>query len=195
MYKRLYMSIEKETTGQKVVLLGDSGVGKTSIVLRLSERVFRRNTAPTVGSGVITKEIETPSGPVTLSIWDTAGEERYKTFTSLYTQNAVGCVAVFDLTCTESFDALPNWIEIFEQNAEPDHIICVVGNKSDIEESRTVDYNKAFEWCENRGYKYSEVSAKTGENVDLVFSGIAIALGPRAMAETRIEPNDEKKCC
>ena len=189
------MSIEKETTGQKVVLLGDSGVGKTSIVLQLSEHVFRRNTSPTVGSGVISKEIETPSGLVTLNIWDTAGEERYKSFTGLYTQNAVGCVAVFDLTCNESFDALPNWIEIFEQNAESEHTIWVVGNKSDVEDSRAVDYNKAFDWCENHGYRYSEVSAKTGENIDLVFSGMATALGPRKMAQTRIEVNEEKKCC
>lgn len=193
--------MNQKTTGQKVVVLGDSGVGKTSILLQFSEHVFRRNTAPTVGAGVINKEVNTQSGPVLLNIWDTAGEERYKSFTGLYTQGAVCCVIIFDLTCKESFENIPNWIEIFNQKAEDEHVIYMVGNKIDLDDEREITFNEAFDWCDKNGYKYFEVSAKTGENVELVFNEIATTVGPKKDEANKIEINTttenekEEKCC
>lgn len=191
--------MSQEVNGHKIVVLGDSGVGKTSILLQFSEHVFRRNTVPTVGAGVINKEVNTQSGPVSLSIWDTAGEERYKSITGLYTQGAVCCVIVFDLTCRETFENIPNWIEIFKQKAEDGHRIYMVGNKIDLDDERKTTFSEAFDWCEKNEYKYFEVSAKTGENVDLVFNEIAMALGPQRAETKNIEIESrvvrDEKCC
>ena len=159
--------------GHKVVLLGESAVGKTSVVLQLNEHVFRNDTTPTVGSGVITKTFETPKGEITLNIWDTAGEERYRSFTGLYSQGAQGGIIVFDITDKDSFESIPEWVKTFRENSSTDASIYVIGNKLDLDANRAIQYDHAFEWCHNQGYTYSEVSAKTGENISLVFAQIA----------------------
>ena len=160
------------STGHKVVLLGDSGVGKTAIVIQLNEGAFRKNTMPTVGSGIYAKEIETDEGPVSITIWDTAGEERYRSFTGLYSQGAGAAIVVFDVTDDATFQNLASWIDIFHASS-PSTIIYVLGNKIDKEGSREVDYEKAFEWAKKNGCRYSETSAKTGENIEFVFKEIA----------------------
>lgn len=164
---------DKMNDAQKVVMLGESAVGKTSVVLQLNEHVFRAVTAPTVGSGVITKSFETPKGTINLNIWDTAGEERYRSFTGLYSQNANAGIIVFDLTDVSSFEIIPDWIKTFLDSSNPDALIYIIGNKLDLDSSRAISYDYAFDWCKQQGYSYSEVSAKTGENIDLVFNQIA----------------------
>ena len=158
---------------KKMVMLGDSGVGKTSIVLRLNDHVFRQMTEPTIGSGVVNKVFETSHGDINLCIWDTAGEERYRSFTGLYSKGASACAIVFDLTNEGSFDSIEEWVEIFKENSEEDAKVFIVGNKNDLVDSREVNANKCYKWCTDRNYSYYEVSAKTGENVDFLFSEIA----------------------
>ena len=159
-----------------MVMLGDSGVGKTSIVLRLNDHVFRQMIEPTIGSGVVNQTFETSNGIVTLCIWDTAGEERYRSFTGLYSKGAVACAIVFDLTNEQTFDSIEEWVEIFRENSDEDAKIFIVGNKNDLEDSREVNANKCYKWCTEHNYSYYEVSAKTGENVEFLFSEIAEAL-------------------
>ena len=185
----------------KVVMMGDSGVGKTSIVLQLSEHVFRAMTKPTVGSGCVEKRITTPSGPVRLSIWDTAGEERYRSVTSLYSQGAEAFVLVFDITDEATFDSIPGWIQTFDQISSEGCLVYVVGNKIDME-GRQVAETRAFEWCQQHEYRYYEVSAKTGERVELVFSDIAEKLAQKkSRANARIttpvkkETDEKRGCC
>lgn len=183
---------------KKVVLLGNSGVGKTSIVLRLSECAFRPMTEPTIGSGVISKVIETNSGSVTLNIWDTAGEERYRSFTGLYSKGAAACIIVFDVTDMESFNTLDEWVLTFRENAEEKAKIFIVGNKNDLVESRQVKFDASFKWAQDHGFTYQEVSAKTGENVDILFNEVANSLNDMANEIDDIEfraVSKEKGCC
>ena len=140
-------------TGHKVVLLGDSGVGKTTIVIQMNEKTFRKNTMPTVGSGIYAREIETDSGPVSLTIWDTAGEERCRSFSGLYSQGAAAAFLVFDVTDRTTFDNLEKWKEIFSQSS-PSNIIYVIGNKIDKSDQREVEYEEGLEWAKKRGPHY-----------------------------------------
>jgi small GTP-binding protein len=156
----------------KVVMLGDSGVGKTSIVLQLSEHAFRATTTPTVGSGCFFKEIPTPLGAARLHVWDTAGEERYRAFTGLYARGALAAVVVFDVTDERTFTAVGRWAAAFREAADPAAAVWVVGNKTDAG-GRAVAHAHARAWAEQRGFRYFDASARTGENIDLVFADVA----------------------
>jgi small GTP-binding protein len=172
------MADEPEAT-HKVVMLGNSGVGKTSIVVRFREKIFKRMTTPTVGAGTIQEVVRTQKGPVRLNIWDTAGEERYKSFAGLYSQAASAGVVCFDVTDEASFEEVGDWIRLFQENAEKDAILVLVGNKTDLVEERRVTEQAAKTWADGAGLVYFDVSAKTGENVDLLFAEIAGRVGPK----------------
>jgi small GTP-binding protein len=175
--------LEVGKVSHKVVMLGNSGVGKTSIVLRLSERIFRKMTAPTVGSGTFQQDITTPGGNVHLTIWDTAGEERYKAFAGLYSQGATGGILVFDVSDQESFDDLSDWMRLFRDNAEQDAVLVIAGNKVDLIENRVVTEEAAKQFATERKIQYFDVSAKTGENVDKLFQALASQVGPAATTD------------
>ena len=193
------MTDDRDVPMFKVVLMGDSGVGKTSIVLQLSEHVFRDITKPTVGSGCIEKRVNTSFGTIKLNIWDTAGEERYRSVTSLYSQGAEAFVVVFDVADESTFESIPEWIETFHQTSNASSLIYVVGNKNDLP-NRAVTDARAYDWCQKNGYSYYDVSAKTGERVELVFTDIAEKLGEKSnrMNQSVVTPLEAKRkegCC
>ncbi|KAH0791155.1 small GTP-binding protein [Histomonas meleagridis] len=175
-------------SSHKVVMLGSSSVGKTSIVLQLHEKVFKRMVTPTVGSGVIMEEISTHKGIVQLRIWDTAGEERYRTFTGLYSRSASAGIIVFDITEPSSFESLNSWIREFKNNALENAPLYLVGNKIDLVDQRMVSNEEAKNFAIQNGLKYFEVSAKTGENVELLFTDLATELGPKIMPIDELAP-------
>jgi small GTP-binding protein len=191
---------EPEAT-HKVVMLGNSGVGKTSIVVRFREKIFKRMTTPTVGAGTIQETVRTQKGPVRLNIWDTAGEERYKSFAGLYSQAASAGIVCFDVTDSTSFDEVGDWIRLFQENAEKDAIIVIVGNKNDLIEERQVTEGTAKTWAEAHSLVYFDVSAKTGENVDLLFAEVASRVGPKLTTDCLALPTPAEKpaegggCC
>lgn len=188
----------QENDAQKVVMLGPSGVGKTSVVLQLQEKVFKSMVAPTVGSGVILKDITTPNGTVSLRIWDTAGEERYRSFTGLYSQNSVAGVIVFDVTDAESFETIDEWVTLFRSNCQPKAIIYLAGNKTDLSDMRQVSFDKAQKYAKDHDMKYFEVSAKSGQNVELLFKDLAMQLGPsKDILHQKLIESDKSKggCC
>jgi small GTP-binding protein len=185
-------------SAHKVVLVGDSGVGKTSILLQLSEHLFRRLTTPTVGSGCYVQEFHSSKGPVTLQIWDTAGEERYRSFTRLYSQGAEAAVLVFGVDDEPTFESLPEWISVVQESAPPSLMLYIVGNKVDLDE-RAITLDQGTEFAEGRGYKYYDVSAATGANVELVFADIAEAIAkrdtPKPKELTMTANNQPGRCC
>lgn len=188
----------EENSPQKVVMLGDSGVGKTSILIQLREKTFKRMATPTVGAGVFDRTITTANGPVHLKIWDTAGEERYKAFTGLYSREAMAGVVVFDVTDEKSFESLDSWIQVLKENADENVKIFIAGNKTDLGEMREITTDKANAFAMDRGCEYYEVSAKTSENVDVLFLEIAKQIGPKfvptrdAFMQTT---NNNSSCC
>lgn len=193
--------MNNQDNANKVVLLGASGVGKTSIVLQLKEKVFRGMVAPTVGSGVIFKNIQTEKGVVPLKIWDTAGEERYRSFSGLYSQSATAGIFVFDLTDQRTFDTIDEWIAEFEKNANADALLYLAGNKLDLIEQRELTFDKAFAYAQSKNMKYFEVSAKTGEGVELLFTELAKQLGPMTndlSSNSLLQPKEaggHSECC
>lgn len=160
-------------------MLGDSGVGKTSILIQLREKTFKRMATPTVGAGVFDRTITTANGPVHLKIWDTAGEERYKAFTGLYSREAMAGVIVFDVTDEKSFQNLESWIKVLKENADENVKIFIAGNKTDLGEMREISTEKANNFATEQDCEYYEVSAKTSENVDVLFLEIAKQIGPK----------------
>jgi small GTP-binding protein len=149
----------------RVVTIGDSWVGKSSIVNRLSQTDFDPNEPPTVGSTFILHTEEVQHMRIQLQIWDTAGQERFRSLGPVYYRSAVAGILVFDLTNTESFHNLERWATTFLDVAGPKALIMVLGNKSDLAGEIVVTDDEAKGWANQRDYLYFSTSAKTGENI------------------------------
>lgn len=158
----------------KIVILGDSSVGKTSLVHRFTTNKFDEHTANTIGAAFITKEHQSPNNPdkkVKFEIWDTAGQERYRSLTPMYYRNAKTALVCFDLSnMEESFEKAKYWIEQLQINSNEEEIkIKVVGNKKDLDGvSDPTEYVAKID----KNMKLYKTSAKTGEGVDELFDYI-----------------------
>ena len=156
----------------KILLLGESNVGKTSIILRYIENSFVESDTSTVGVDVKYKYVTCEDKKIRLDIWDTAGQERFRGIAKNYFQKGHGFILVYDITNKESFNKLKIWIndakEHFEN--ENDYRMIVVGNKKDCEKKREVSIEMLKKFGEDNKILYTEVSAKTGEGVDKLFS-------------------------
>eukprot|EP01115_Flamella_aegyptia_P001101 TRINITY_DN116_c0_g1_i2.p1 TRINITY_DN116_c0_g1~~TRINITY_DN116_c0_g1_i2.p1 ORF type:complete len:198 (-),score=88.08 TRINITY_DN116_c0_g1_i2:72-665(-) len=160
----------------KVVVLGESGVGKTSLLLRYIENKFTLNTKSTIGSDFLSKDIEVDGRPVTLQIWDTAGQERFQGLGTAFYRGADGAMFVFDYGRKKTFDELAAWkkaflIQIGQEN-NPDFPIVIVGNKMDLE-NKEVTKKEAQDWCYSQNLPFYETSAKESVNVEKSFDQIA----------------------
>ena len=158
----------------KIVILGDSGVGKTTLLQQYVHNKASANTKPTIGADFSKKEIQVDGQVVSLQIWDTAGQEKFQSLGFAFYRGADCCALTFDLTNPASFDALNKWKEGFIENAQPDDPksfpFVLIGNKLDKENERSVPATKAEAWCkENNDMPYFETSAKEGFKVSEAF--------------------------
>lgn len=160
-------SLKKVKT--KIVLLGDSSVGKTSLAHRFQKDEMPANVASTLGAQFITATLVEGDLELQFDIWDTAGQERFKSLGGLYYKNAKGAVIVYDITSDKSLQRAKEWIAELHQNAEPDIIISLVGNKSDLEAQRVVSTEEARTYAQSQGLLFFEASAKSGHNVKQLF--------------------------
>ena len=156
-------------TSIKIVLLGDSGVGKTSIVAQYVSGSAPDSIKPTVGAAFFTKEISFNKMPLELLIWDTAGQEVYRGLAPMYYRSAKIAIIVFDITNTRSFDSVSYWVKELKENVDGNLTIVVCGNKCDLEEGRNVPRETAQKKIEEYGAFYVETSASTGLNVERLF--------------------------
>lgn len=158
-----------ETPTRKVVLLGDAGVGKTSLLEYFSTKQHRE-TEPTVSPGCT----QFPYNGVTVNLWDTAGQETFRSMASMYIRSSFGAILVFDLTNQQSFEGLKNWKKACD--AEPPEVFFVVGNKFDLDDRRVVSRATAQRWADEQGAAlYIETSALSGTAVDDLFNAIGRA--------------------
>ncbi|XP_042377269.1 ras-related protein Rab7-like [Zingiber officinale] len=164
----------------KVIVLGDSGVGKTSLMNQYVHKKFTQQYKATIGADFVTKEILVDDRLVTLQIWDTAGQERFQSLGVAFYRGADCCVLVYDVNVRRSFDTLDNWHDEFLNQASPSDPstfpFILLGNKIDLDggNSRVVSEKKAIEWCASRGnIPYFETSAKEDYNVDDAFLRVA----------------------
>lgn len=128
----------------KIVLLGDTSVGKTSLAHRFQKDEMPQNVTSTLGAQFITATFEEGDVELQFDIWDTAGQERFKALGGLYYKNAKGAVVVYDITSEKSLQRAKEWIAELQQNAEPDIIVCLVGNKVDLDAQRAISTDVVF---------------------------------------------------
>jgi len=158
----------------KVLLIGDSGVGKSSLLMRFTTDKFDEEIVSTMhGMDAKEKDVTTADGKtVRLSLWDTAGQERMGFLTSSYYRGAQGIIIVYDITNADSYKNIPNWLAEIERYAYNSAVKILVGNKTDLEDNRAkeVSRNRAQEYASDElNVQYVETSAKTGENVTEAF--------------------------
>lgn len=153
----------------KLVLLGESGVGKTAIAQRYVLDSFSPDQQATVAASYLSKRIESNSISIDLNIWDTAGQEVYRTLAPMYYRDAKMALIVFDLTDENSFNQLNEWITDVREKT-PDIIITIIGNKSDLDEERVVSFEKASDLANQFNLMYIETSAFSGLGVEECFN-------------------------
>ncbi len=170
----------------KLVLLGDTSVGKTGIVTRLTRDEFYNFQEPTIGSAFTTQTIQTEDKTVIFDIWDTAGQERYKSLVQIYYRNATVAVIVYDITNKDSFHGAKCWIRELKTKGPHDIIIALVGNKLDLQ--RTVAFEEVKIYTEEEQILYFETSAKKNINVTQMFVELAKQI---PFVEQDIEFRDE----
>mmetsp|Transcript_83914 Transcript_83914/g.218463 ORF Transcript_83914/g.218463 Transcript_83914/m.218463 type:complete len:212 (+) Transcript_83914:87-722(+) len=158
----------------KIVLVGDATVGKTHILSKYMRGTLPKAPTATIGVEFATKTVPLAvGGTVKAQIWDTAGQERYRAITSAHYRRAVGALLVYDITKQSTFQNCQKWMEELRQNAEPDVVVMLVGNKVDLAKkdasTRQVYYDAAAEFARQHGLFFSEASAVSGDNVKHIF--------------------------
>ncbi|MEW5308126.1 MAG: hypothetical protein WDW38_000106 [Sanguina aurantia] len=161
----------------KLVLLGDSGVGKSCLVLRYVKGQFDASMRITVGAAFVSHRVLLPDGnSIKFEIWDTAGQERYRSLAPLYYRGAHAAAIVYDITSRETFVKAQFWIQELQRHAGPDIVIVLVGNKMDLEELREVSELEAQSFADSLSLIYMEASAKTAMHVASIFESVASEL-------------------
>ncbi|OJA20672.1 GTPase [Rhizopogon vesiculosus] len=154
----------------KLVLLGESAVGKSSLVLRFVKDQFDDYRESTIGAAFLTQTVTLEDQT---TVKDTAGQERYKSLAPMYYRNANCAVVVYDITQATSLDKAKTWIRELQRQADPSIVIALCGNKLDLSARRQVTEEEASKYADEQGLLWSETSAKTGEGVNAIFNAIA----------------------
>ena len=158
----------------KILLIGDSYVGKTSLLLQYIERECPENHMATIGVEFRDKIIQIDNKKVKLQVWDTSGQERYRSITKNFYRNADGVMFVCDVTKEKTFDNIKNWLIDSEQNANNTNFKKIlVGNKIDLKEERAIDTQQLQNFANKKEMNFYETSAKDGTNVDHIFTELA----------------------
>lgn len=156
----------------KVVLIGDSGVGKSNLLSRFTRNEFSLESKSTIGVEFATRSIQVDGKTIKAQIWDTAGQERYRAITSAYYRGAVGALLVYDITKQTTFENVERWLKELRDHADANIVIMLVGNKSDLRHLRSVQTEDAKAFCEREGLSFIETSALEATNVEQAFQRI-----------------------
>ncbi|XP_071706583.1 ras-related protein RABA1f-like [Rutidosis leptorrhynchoides] len=154
----------------KVVLIGDSGVGKTNLLSRFSRNEFSMECKSTIGVEFATRSIKVDDKVIKAQIWDTAGQERYRAITSAYYRGAVGALIVYDITRNVTFENVERWLKELRDHTDQNIVIMLVGNKADLRHLRAVQTDDAKAFCEKQNNFFMETSALESLNVENAFT-------------------------
>jgi len=157
----------------KLVLLGESAVGKSSLVLRFVKGQFHEFQESTIGAAFLTQTVCLDDTTVKFEIWDTAGQERYHSLAPMYYRGAQAAIVVYDITNADTFERAKSWVKELQRQASPNIVIALSGNKADLTTNRIVEYDEASAYAEENGLLFMETSAKTALNVNDIFLAIA----------------------
>ena len=196
---------EKDNTSEsvyKVLLLGDSKVGKTCFLMRYTDNTFQEMHMSTIGLDYRLKSMKLSSGKnVKVQIWDTAGQDRFRAITKNYYKGAHGIILIYDVTNQLSFDNVSNWINQIKEEASDKVTIFLVGNKIDDVENRKIQTESGKNLAENFQLQFYETSAKTGENVEKTFQALVEKIDEISLINIKkggkLTPGNGKKkgCC
>ncbi|KAK4122594.1 ras-domain-containing protein [Parathielavia appendiculata] len=160
----------------KVVLIGDSGVGKSNLLSRFTRNEFNLDSKSTIGVEFATRSIQIDNKTIKAQIWDTAGQERYRAITSAYYRGAVGALLVYDISKSLSFENVTRWLKELRDHADSNIVIMLVGNKTDQRHLRAVPTEDGKNFASENGLSFIETSALEATNVDLAFQNILTSI-------------------
>ncbi|CAH1780410.1 unnamed protein product [Owenia fusiformis] len=189
----------------KVCLLGESGVGKSSIVQRFVHDTFKPALESTIGASFMSKTLTVDEKTYKYQIWDTAGQEKYRALAPMYYRGAAAAVIVYDVTNESSFGVLKDWIKELQRHGPQEIVIAIAGNKCDLADLREVQYKDALAYAEQTNAIFVETSAKNATNVSEMFEAICRKLPDEDFLQSSVN-NDrinlkgtattkKKKCC
>jgi len=156
----------------KVVLIGDSGVGKSNLLSRFTRNEFSLDSKSTIGVEFATRSIQVDAKTIKAQIWDTAGQERYRAITSAYYRGAVGALLVYDISKHQTYENVTRWLKELRDHADANIVIMLVGNKSDLRHLRAVPTEEAKQFASENNLSFIETSALDASNVELAFQNI-----------------------
>jgi small GTP-binding protein len=176
----------------KLLLIGDSGVGKSCLLLRFADDTYTESYISTIGVDFKIRTIELDGKTIKLQIWDTAGQERFRTITSSYYRGAHGIIVVYDITDQDTFHNVKQWLQEIDRYASENVNKLLVGNKCDLTPKRVVEYQTAKEYADSLGIPFLETSAKSSTNVEQAFMTMAAEIksrvGPQQMSSADKTP-------
>jgi Ras-related protein Rab-11A len=198
----------------KVVLIGDSGVGKSNLLSRFTRNEFCLESKSTIGVEFATRTLQVEGRTIKAQIWDTAGQERYRAITSAYYRGALGALLVYDTTKPTTFENVSRWLKELRDHADSNIVIMLIGNKTDLKHLRAVATEDAQSFAEKEGLSFVETSALEATNVENAFTTILAEIyriiskkslasdepGPASIKEGKTlvvgqEPVAKKACC
>lgn len=167
----------------KLLLIGDSGVGKSSLLLRFADDTYTESYISTIGVDFKIRTVDIEGKTVKLQIWDTAGQERFRTITSSYYRGAHGIIVVYDVTDDDSFNNVKQWLNEIDRYASENVNKLLVGNKSDLIQKKKVDFETATAFANEMSIPFLETSAKTATNVEQAFVTMAQEIKQRVTTQ------------
>ncbi|KAJ5493421.1 Ras-related protein Rab-11B [Penicillium diatomitis] len=173
----------------ELVLIGDSGVGKSNLLSRFTRNEFNLDSKSTIGVEFATRSIQVDSKTIKAQIWDTAGQERYRAITSAYYRGAVGALLVYDISKHQTYDNVNRWLKELRDHADSNIVIMLVGNKSDLRHLRAVPTEEAKQFASENNLSFIETSALDASNVELAFQNILTEIY-RIVSSKALEPGE-----
>ena len=188
----------------KILIVGDSTVGKTNFIKKYVENKFNESYFASTGIDLITTSIKIEGKSFKIQIWDTAGQEKYRAMTKNLFLKTQGIVIIFDISNEISFINLKSWMNDIKEECSADIPMILVGNKLDLEDKRVIDKERAMEFAKNKKLEYIETSSKTGENINKALSLIIEKIYQRADSNSNfsftlddgtVKKKSKKMCC
>ena len=186
----------------KVLLLGDTTVGKTCSLMKYTDKTFQDIHMATIGLDYRLKSMKLKSGKnIKLQIWDTAGQDRFRAITKNYYKGSHGIILIYDVTNVQTFENVKQWVSQIREEASANVIIYIAGNKIDMEEERKVNKEEGEKLAEELGFPFVETSAKSGININETFEDLVERIdkiygnSPQKVTRNNLYKAKDKKCC